>query len=250
MYLKTFYKAKFFAALLSMQTKKEKIDLYCKTIKDYGIEIKTPDINKSDYDFVENNNIIYYGFKTIKDVGEASIPEIINNRPYKSLTDAKEKLSTKAFNKRISTALIKSGAFDFYNSNRYSLLNELASIRKEDIIYTNENEYNNISCMEFEKEVLGSSITYNPWWNTVIPNAIITKTIQLKKLYTKKDKNNKTMAFLTLFDEGVEFKAIMFSSVYSKYKSLLEGEFITIQGKKDTKDQLIIDKLIPLVSFN
>lgn len=250
MYLKTFYKAKFFAALLSMQTKEEKIDLYCKTIKDYGIEIKTPDINKSDYDFVENNNIIYYGFKSIKGVGEASIPEIINNRPYKSLTDAKEKLSTKAFNKRISTALIKSGAFDFYNSNRYSLLNELASIRKEDIIYTNENEYNNISCMEFEKEVLGSSITYNPWWNTVIPNAFVTKTIQLKKLYTKKDKNNKTMAFLTLFDEGVEFKAIMFSSVYSKYKSLLEGEFITIQGKKDTKDQLIIDKLIPLVSFN
>jgi DNA polymerase-3 subunit alpha len=113
MYLKRFYRAKFFAALLSMQNSEDKINLYVKTAKDYGINIKAPDVNNSQNDFIELNDEILYGLKTIKGVGSASIPNIIANRPYKNIQDCIDKLDSKSSNKRIGMGLIKAGAFDF-----------------------------------------------------------------------------------------------------------------------------------------
>lgn len=245
MYLKEFHKAKFFAALLSMQELEEKVDLYCKTAKDYGITINAPDINMSEYDFTEANGNIYYGLKSIKGVGESSIPEILANRPYVNLQDAKDRLSTKAFNKRIATGLIKSGAFDFYNDNRYTLLNELATIRKEEAEYIPEN-YTTSSCMEFEKETLGTCITYTPWWDTIPANAQVSKQLEIKSVSIRPDKNGNNMAFLTLTNEGVEFKAVAFASIYSKSPNAFSksNKHINVQGKKDAKGQLVINKVL------
>ena len=247
MFLKTFHRAKFFAALLSMQDTEEKVDLYCKTAKEYGITINAPDINKSEYDFTESDGAIYYGLKSIKGVGETSIPEILANKPYTSLQDAKDRLSTKAFNKRIATGLIMSGAFDFYNPNRYELMNELATIRKEEPIY-NPESYNTNACMEFEKQTLGTCITYTPWWDTVIPGALISRQFELKSINIRGDKNGRDMAFLKLSDEGVDFNAVAFATVYSKSSSLLskDNKYINVQGKKDSRGQLVISKVMPL----
>lgn len=253
MYLKTFHRAKFFASLLSMQETEEKIDLYCKTAKDYDITIKAPDINKSEYDFTEVNGEIYYGLKSIKGVGQTSIPEILEKKPYTSLADAKEKLSTKAFNKRIAVGLIKSGCFDFYNDNRYALMNELASIRKEEAEY-NPEMYSTNACMQFEKETLGTCITYTPWWDTVIPGSNITKQLELRTVMIKKDKRGNNMAFVTLAHEGVDIKGVAFSTTYKKSSSAFNASMfkeINVQGKKDEKGQLIINKVLPLQkSFN
>lgn len=252
MYLKEFHKAKFFAALLSMQDTEEKVDLYCKTAKDYGITINAPDINKSEYDFTEVEGNIYYGLKSIKGVGETSIPEILANRPYTSLQDAKDRLSTKAFNKRIATGLIKSGAFDFYNDNRYILMNELATIRKEEAEYIPEN-YSTSVCMEFEKDTLGTCITYTPWWDTIPANAQISKQLEIKSVSVRPDKNGRNMAFLKLANEGVEFNAVAFASVYSKSPSAfsLSNTHINVQGKKDARGQLVINKVLAnTLNFN
>lgn len=248
MYLKKFHAAKFFAALLSMQETEEKVDLYCKTAKEYGITIKAPDINKSEYDFTEVDGSIYYGLRSIKGVGETSIPEIIANRPYINIQDAKDRLSTKAFNKRIATGLIKSGCFDFYNENRYELMNELATIRKEELEF-NSASYNANACMQFEKDTLGTCITYTPWWDTVIPGSIVTKQLQIKNVQIKKDKRGNNMAFLTLSDEGVEIKAVAFATVYKKSAIAFDTEMfkeINVQGKKDERGQLVINKVLPL----
>lgn len=248
MYLKTFHKAKFFAALLSMQETEEKIDLYCKTAKDYGIAIKAPDVNKSEYDFTEVNDEIYYGLKSIKGVGQTSIPEILEKRPFANLAEAKEKLSTKAFNKRIAVGLIKSGCFDFYNSNRYALMNELATMRKEELEF-NPEEYNVSACMQFEKETLGTCITHTPWWNTVIPGAKVTKQLKIKSVLVKKDRNGRNMAFVVFEDQGIEIKAVAFASTYTKSALAFNKDMfqeINVSGKKDDKGQMIIDKVLPL----
>lgn len=247
MFLKTFHKAKFFAALLSMQDTEEKVDLYCKTAKDYGITINAPDINKSEYDFTEVDGAIYYGLKSIKGVGETSIPEILANRPYINLQDAKDRLSSKAFNKRIATGLIMSGAFDFYNTNRYELMNELATIRKEEPIYNTE-AYNTNACMEFEKNTLGTCITYTPWWDTVIPGTIVSRQLRLESINVRADKNGRNMAFLKLSDEGITLNAVAFASIYSKALNLLSAnnEYVNVQGKKDSRGQLVISKVMPL----
>ena len=168
MYLKTFYKTEFFAALLSLQHEQEKIDLYCKVAQNYGIDIVTPDINLSNEQFTAANGKILYGLSSIKGVGASAIPALIANRPYANLEEAYEKAGKKAFNKKVGESLIKSGAFDFLNNNRNVLLNTFQDIRKaKKEERFDENNYNEFTCIEYEKAVLGSPITYRPYWDTV-----------------------------------------------------------------------------------
>ena len=125
MYLMKNYTAKFIAALMSMQTAPEKINLYTKLAESYGIKINHPDINRSDFDFTEKNGEILYGFNLIKGVGEASIDKIIETRPFDNMNDMLEKVEKKFSNKRVMYALILSGAFDFENNNRYQLREQI-----------------------------------------------------------------------------------------------------------------------------
>jgi DNA polymerase-3 subunit alpha len=250
MYLKRFYRAKFFAALLSMQNSEDKINLYVKTAKDYGINIKAPDVNNSQNDFIELNDEILYGLKTIKGVGSASIPNIIANRPYKNIQDCIDKLDSKSFNKRIGMGLIKAGAFDFYNSNRYELINEFYDIRKdkkeERLDVTS---YNESVCMELEKEVLGACVTYTPWWDTVLPGSQFSQELEIVSVQTKRDRKGNMMAFPVLAHNGVTIKAVAFASVYGKNVMAFDKELndtINIFGEKDDKGQIIIKKVLPL----
>ena len=249
MYLKKYHKAKFFAALLSMQDKEEKIDLYCKTAKEYGINIKAPDINKSEYDFTEVDGEIYYGLKSIKGVGDSSIPEIIANKPYASIEDAKERLSSKAFNKRIGMGLIKAGAFDFQNSNRNALINHFYDLRKDKEDRLDESVYNEEMCMEYERETLGTSITYTPWWDTVLEGMSFIQKFEVSAIREKTDRNGRLMAFADLTHGGQTIRACIFSSVYGKAKNMFISSdadtpvVVNIEGKKD-KGQIIVQKVL------
>ena len=126
-------------------------------------------------------------------------------------------------------------------------MNELATIRKEELEY-NPEEYSTNACMQFEKETLGTCITYTPWWDTILPNTQISKQLELKSVSIRPDKNGKNMAFLKLADEGVEFNAIAFASVYKKSPMSFDSsnEYINVQGKKDARGQLVISKVMPL----
>ena len=76
-----------------------------------GISLSLVDINKSEYMFepdLENNSILF-SMKALANVNGDTIDEIINNRPYNSLTDFQKKVKV---NKRVMISLIKSGAFD------------------------------------------------------------------------------------------------------------------------------------------
>ena len=80
-------------------------------IKQSGVKIVPPNINKSSYTFtpdVENNQIIF-GLSGILNVGEDIIIDTIKNRPYTSIKDYIEKVKPK---KQSVISLIKGGAFD------------------------------------------------------------------------------------------------------------------------------------------
>ena len=247
MYLKSFHRAKFFAGLLSMQDKEEKINLYSKVAKDYGIKIKTPDINISSYDFTENKGEILYGLKSIKGVGDTSIPEILEKRPYSNLNDAVNKLSSKAFNKRIAIGLIKSGAFDFYKNNRYELINELYDIRRDRDERYELNQWNDEVCINFESEVLGTSITHTPWWDTIAENEQFIQKFTFKSLTEKTDKNGKLMAFANIEHNGTIYRAIIFASTYIKnmvpFNDAIDNT-LCIMGKKDKNSNIIINSIV------
>jgi DNA polymerase-3 subunit alpha len=80
-------------------------------IKQSGVEVAPPDINKSTYTFSPDveNNTIRYGLSGITKVGEDLVKAIMDNRPYKSVEDFMERTK---ISKPQMVNLIKSGAFD------------------------------------------------------------------------------------------------------------------------------------------
>ena len=76
-----------------------------------GINIVPPDINRSSYTFLpdDDNNQIFFGLRGILNVGEDIIAVTIANRPYASPKDYLQKVNPK---KQSMISLIKGGAFD------------------------------------------------------------------------------------------------------------------------------------------
>lgn len=89
-------------------------------IRDFGIGVFPPDINRSNFTFSPdlNENAIYFGLKGISRIGNKLIEDIVANRPYTSLDDFLNRVKT---NKIQATMLIKAGAFDSFG-NREDLL--------------------------------------------------------------------------------------------------------------------------------
>lgn len=249
MYLKKNMTSKFFAALLSMQETVEKIDLYSKTAKNYNINIKVPDVNNSTYDFTEKDGDILYGLKSIKGIGEASIDAIIENRPYENLADLINKVDKKYANKRVVMGLIKSGAFDYCNTNRHELINEFMTIRKDKEEQLVPLAYDRAMCMKFETEYLGTSLTYEPWWQTVQAKDLFEQTFILEETIEKTDKKNNLMGFIKLIHDGLIIEGLVFSTLYKKTRNSFDKEFIhdiTIQGQKDESGKIIVKAVIDI----
>lgn len=83
-----------------------------------GVKVVPVDINRSGYFFEpdEENNTILYGMKSLNGVGGEIINEIISHRPYSSLQDFIDKVTSA--NKTAIIALIKSGAFDQFGERK------------------------------------------------------------------------------------------------------------------------------------
>ncbi|MBT3983947.1 MAG: DNA polymerase III subunit alpha [Bacteriovoracaceae bacterium] len=134
-FLKRYYPGPFFASLLSTEmSNTDKVTIYINDAKDNGLLILPPDINESLWLFnvIEKINI-RFGMGAVKNVGEAAVQEIINNRaehgPYKGLIDLCERINLKMVNKRVLESLIKVGVFDSCEKlNRRTLLEHLELI--------------------------------------------------------------------------------------------------------------------------
>jgi DNA polymerase-3 subunit alpha len=246
-WLKKYYPAKFLAALLSVQSEAEKIDLYSTVARKMGIPVRVPDINMSAEDFSEVQGAILYGLRSVKGVGQSSIPAIIANRPYNGIENAINKIEKKSFNKRVSTALIKAGAFNFENENRYEVLNHMYDYRKDDDERLNPEQWNEDACMELEKEVLGTTITYVPWWDSVNEGDEVTVELELSVVSEKMDKNGNMMAFATGVSQGCRIRAIIFARQYCKNADKFDKNYydiVVLKGKKDGKGTLVVSKVV------
>ena len=91
-------------------------------IKQSGVDVAPPDINRSGYTFTPDvdANTIRYGLSGITKVGEDLVRAIMDGRPYKGLSDF---LGRVKINKPQMVNLIKSGAFDGFG-DRQSIMRE------------------------------------------------------------------------------------------------------------------------------
>ncbi|MCL5035887.1 MAG: DNA polymerase III subunit alpha [Chloroflexi bacterium] len=132
-YLKAHYPNEFMASLLTgFIDSTDRIAEIIREIKDMGIRIFPPDVNKSGYEFIPTGEGIIYGLGALKNVGEAAAKAIVEEREtngkYNDLIDLCRRVESHHANKRVLESLIKSGSMDSLGMNRASLLENLETV--------------------------------------------------------------------------------------------------------------------------
>jgi len=124
-YLKAHFPAEFMAAVLSRNLNDLKeITLFLDECKRMHIPVLGPDVNESSTAFVANKKgEIRFGMAGIKNVGEAAVRSIVDERiangPYSNIFDLTRRVNSHMVNKRCMESLAKAGAFDcFENTHR------------------------------------------------------------------------------------------------------------------------------------
>lgn len=191
-YLKANYLPEFMACLISLEaTNADKMSFYLQEAKDMGLDIMPPNINRSEIKFSVFENHILFGLQGIKNVGLASLENIIAERakkPFADLFDFCKRIDLRTSNKRVIEHLIWAGAFDTLPGNRAQKTEELNSIidlataqkkaeltgqmdmfsrqasteKQELYAYQPLDEFSDKEKLEKEKEVIGFYLSAHP----------------------------------------------------------------------------------------
>lgn len=149
-YLKANYPIEYMTALLTAESgNTDKLVEAINECEEMGIKILPPDVNQSLIAFTvveedEGRRAIRFGLSAIKNVGEAAVEAILEERKangeFSSLSDFCMRVDARKVNKKVLESLIKSGAMDRFGE-RAALMAGLESIR------------NKASLMQKKKEV-------------------------------------------------------------------------------------------------
>jgi len=145
-----------------------KIAVAIGNIKDRGVIVSPPNINKSKYGFVADtkNNQILFGLKGVNRIGEDLIDRIIENRPYIDLSDFISKI--KKVNKLQMIQLIKAGSFDniYPNRTRIEIMTEYIEMiydKKKRLTLQNFNGLINAGMIPNEYKLQVSIFNFNKY---------------------------------------------------------------------------------------
>ncbi len=202
-YMKVKFPVEYMTALMSVeslshsQKREEKVMQAVDAVREMGIKILPPNINKSDLGFtIEDfegslqNKAIRYGLGAIKNVGTAAIENILEvrkNGEFTCFTDFLQRVDSRKVNKKVLESLVRVGSFDQF-STRSSILENMDEIRAQasqfestvegqDTLFgaltTQETtqvrdtfpqleEYPQAELLSYEKELLGFYLTDHP----------------------------------------------------------------------------------------
>lgn len=146
-WLKTHYPAHFMAAVMSSELQNtDKIVVFVEECRAMQLALRLPDVNEGQYMFtVDAQNAIIYGLGAIKGLGEGPVENLLRARdeggPFRDLFDFCARTDPRKVNRRAIEALIRAGAFDRLNTDRWVLLAAL-----DDALKTAEQSANNREC--------------------------------------------------------------------------------------------------------
>ena len=191
-YLKANFPSEFMACLISLEAgNADKMSFYLQEAKEMGLEILPPDINQSVVHFSVVERKILFGLKGIKNVGDASLDDILLERkkkPFLDLLDFCKRIDLRKTNKRVLESLICAGAFDSMPGNRAQQVEDLQHIidiaierkhaeatgqmglfytpkksaQPELYAYQSTEKWNDKKKLEKEKEVIGFYLSAHP----------------------------------------------------------------------------------------
>ena len=126
-WLKKHHPVPFYTALLSAElNNKDKVTQYIGDARNSGIEILPPDINESLWNFNAIGNNIRFGLGAVKNVGTATVEDIVNEREkngnFQGFVDFCDRIDPSLLNKRTIECLIKVGVFDNCESMNRKML--------------------------------------------------------------------------------------------------------------------------------
>ena len=126
-YLKCHHLKEFIVAVLNNRiTKIEEITNYLTYIKQQGVSVLPPDINKSRVGFSVEGDCIRVGLAAVKGIGEGIMQQLVDERTEKGAYKDYYEFLSRAYdlkiNSRIIDGLTYAGAFDCFGHNRASLL--------------------------------------------------------------------------------------------------------------------------------
>jgi DNA polymerase-3 subunit alpha len=279
-YLKANYTVEFMAALLtSERNNTDKIVEYVNEASRMGIKVLPPDINTSFANFtVTDDANIRFGLLAIKNVGKASLDDIIEERKkkkFESFFDFCERADSRTVNKKVIESLIKSGAMDSFLLKRAQMMVILdrvlnRSTKKRDLsqllLFSDSQREESIPDVEewplsqilsFEKSLLGVYLTSHPLYSyahivkhinrkEIISlyeeqkhgEAIICGVVEVVKVITTR-KSNERMAILKIEDETASVEVFVFPRLFEEVSSLLkEKAVLLIKGKLESKEKV------------
>jgi DNA polymerase-3 subunit alpha len=211
-WLKVYYPAEFFAALLSSVIDfPAKVAGYILCCRQMGIRITPPDLNTGEADFSVEGGAITYALTAVKGIGRPIVDAIVAERKrggvFRDLRDFLQRMVDDGvpLNKRALENLIKAGAMDCFGATRKQmmtvvgrLLDEIQSASKNSmagqlslfdlaeeagkkefaVSYPPVGEYDRDLKLSFEKEVLGVYLSGHPLdgylglWKSHITNKV------------------------------------------------------------------------------
>ncbi len=195
-YLKRYYPVEFFTAILNNRiTKLDELTHYLSYMKEAGIKVLPPNVNKSGAEYTVDNGCVRIGMGAIKGVGVPVINQIISERErggdFTDFVDFISRLGDtetgrSLLNKRMVEALIYAGAFDCFGKKRSVLIAsydrimdmvsrdrdakmrgqvsffDVAPTIKEEFKYPEMDEYPPNYKYKMEKEVAGIYLSGHP----------------------------------------------------------------------------------------
>ena len=272
-YLKAHYPNHFLSNLLSMVIGNDiKTKEYINEAKNNNINILLPDINNSEYDFKVEDRDIRFSLSSIHNVGTIAVREILKIREDGKFVDFLDfiKRCYKKINKKVIENLILAGAFDSFNYNHRTLIEnldiafnyaELANTIDETLVSKPEfeiyDEYTKDELINKEYEVFGFYLSYHPVQkyrkndinSTKLANYFnknINICLLVDRVHEIKTKKKEKMAFVTTSDEYGSVDVVMFPKIYTTNYNINRGDVINVFGKVEKRIdhyQIIANKI-------
>ena len=118
-YLKAHYPAHFMAALLTSEAERgatPQVVKYINECQEMGLKVLPPDINESEFPFTVTNGQIRFGLLAVKNVGEAPVTALLEERRrrgrFTSPFELVENADQRILNRKVLESLIKAGTLD------------------------------------------------------------------------------------------------------------------------------------------
>lgn len=137
-YLKAHYPSAFMAALMTSDyDDTDRLSIEITECKHVGIDVLPPDVNESFVEFAvvpkgdPLHDPVRFGMNAVKNVGTGAVEEILRAREagsFDKLEDFFAHINPRVVNKKALESLIKSGAFDRFESSRSQLLHNIDNL--------------------------------------------------------------------------------------------------------------------------